>query len=236
MPLPVETEADTASVVLIGSFNPAIFQPMWFAAQEMLSREDAEAAEVSVIHNDLTQFRARQIRVTVEQNRFVVGCEYIHRNLVRDLVLSCFGRVLVHCPIQMMGINRELHFSCGSEPNRSAFGFAIAPLEPWGLWGAEIGKEIEDNKPHGGMMSLQMRQSPRPGDRIGYIQAEIQPSKLVRNNAGIFVRVNDHFEFEVDKEHPTQNAMEALESEWEGAAKKAEYILSDIMAHAAGKK
>jgi hypothetical protein len=57
MALPLESELDTVSVVLLGAFNPAIFQPMWFAAQELLSREDAENANLKVIHNDLTKLK-----------------------------------------------------------------------------------------------------------------------------------------------------------------------------------
>ena len=236
MALPVETELDTISIVLIGAFNPAIFHPLWFAAQEMLSREDAEAAEVAVIHKDLTQFQARQVKISVEHQRFVATCAAIHRNIVRDLVLSCFGRVLVHTPLGLMGINRELHFNCGSERNRSAFGFAIAPLEPWGKWGEEIAKNVKEDKRRGGMMRIQIREEPRPDKFTGYVQVEVQPSALIRNMSGIWVQTNDHFQFENNEEHPAQEAMETLETVWESANAKAESIIEDIMLRATGKK
>ncbi len=65
MSLPLETTMDTVSIVLVGSFNPAIFQPMWFAANELIGRADAENAEVAVVHPDITQFRARQMSFVV---------------------------------------------------------------------------------------------------------------------------------------------------------------------------
>jgi hypothetical protein len=225
---------DSVSIVLVGSFNPTIFQPMWFAANELIARADAENAEVSVIHPDITQFRARQMNFVVEHGRFFVTCETIHRNLVRDLVLSCFGQILVHTPIKMMGLNRELHFSCGSEAQRSKFGFEIAPLQPWGEWGKEIHDAYSTDKAHGGMMRVSMRQVPRLDKREGYLQTDIQPSGVLQRD-GIHILVNDHFQFEPQEKHPALRAMETLEQIWEEDAEKAEKIISHIMQRATGK-
>jgi hypothetical protein len=136
----------------------------------------------------------------------------------------------------MMGINRELHFNCGTEKKRSEFGFAIAPLAPWGKWGADIEKPFLEGKPHGGMMVIQMRQNPRPDGRPGYIQTEIQPSQFIKHETGIFIRVNSHFEFEPDEEHPAQKAVETLDEAWEGAVAKHEEITSEVMLLASGKE
>lgn len=240
MPLPIEAEMDTVSVVLVGSFNPAIFQPLWFAAHEMLSIEDAEAAEFGLVHPEITQFSTRQFRITVEQTKFIATCEAIHRNVVRDLVISCFGRVLIHTPVVMLGLNRELHFSCGTEEQRSQFGLRLAPLEPWGQWGEEIRQSwanpaapIGPGGPaHGGMIRIQMREQPRPDGYSGWIQADIQPSQLIRAGSGIYISVNNHFNIQRDQAHPAQEAVETLERAWEVAMAKAEDIIAGVMTSA----
>src|SRR4051812_28865922 len=114
MPLTVEPERDDSSIVMVGALNPAIFQPMWFAVHGLIGQQDAENAEIGVIHNDLTQFRASNLRIQVEPQRFIISCETAHRPRLKDLVVECFGNLLPHTPISMFGLNRELHFSCGS--------------------------------------------------------------------------------------------------------------------------
>ena len=182
-----------------------------------------------MVHPEITQFKTRQFRVSVELNKFIATCEAIHSNIVRDLVISCFGRVLIHTPITLMGLNRELHFSCGSEAQRSKFGFSVAPPEVWGRWGEQIKKTASSEKVHGGMMRVQMREQPRPDDYAGYIQAEIQPSLLIRGGAGIFIQINNHFEITQDQEHPAQGAVETLEGAWELSLLKAEEIIGEVM-------
>ncbi len=134
----------------------------------------------------------------------------------------------------MMGVNRELHFSCGSEAQRSKFGFEIAPTQPWGDWGKEIREAYAADKPHGGMMRVVMRQVPRLDKREGYLQTDIQPSVVLPND-GIFVLVNDHFQFQPHEKHPALRAVETLEQVLEEGAERAEKIISHVMLRATGK-
>jgi hypothetical protein len=41
-------------IVLVGSFNPKIFHPAWFAAQKLISQEAADESNVEVVTNDIS--------------------------------------------------------------------------------------------------------------------------------------------------------------------------------------
>ena len=49
-------EIEGVSIVLLGSFNPAIFQPSWFVLNKILPDYDVLKPEVNIIHNQITQF------------------------------------------------------------------------------------------------------------------------------------------------------------------------------------
>ena len=52
----IEPESDEAGIVIVGSFNPRIFQPFWLAKQNLISDEAAENAKITIIHPDITAF------------------------------------------------------------------------------------------------------------------------------------------------------------------------------------
>jgi hypothetical protein len=231
MPLIVEPERDDSSIVLVGALNPAIFQPMWFAVYDLIGREEAENAEVGVVHNDITQFRASNLRIQVEPGRFMITCETAHRIRLKDLVAQCFGHLLPHTPIRMVGLNRELHYSCGSLEKRTAFGRRLAPREPWGEWGALIDQNATEHPDkQGGMTRLTMRNSPRQDDYDGYTQVDISGSGLLRDHSGIHVRVNDHFEVKAEPERQTAiAAVELIGEAWERSVRVGEEIFNSLM-------
>jgi hypothetical protein len=50
-------EISGGTVVLLGSFNPKIFQPEWFARQKLLPQAEADASEIKVIGSTSLPFR-----------------------------------------------------------------------------------------------------------------------------------------------------------------------------------
>ena len=65
-------EIDGAAIVILGSFNPAIFHPLWFKKQGLLRDEEAETAELDVTHPDLSAFHFEGFRLEVVKERFIV--------------------------------------------------------------------------------------------------------------------------------------------------------------------
>jgi hypothetical protein len=58
----IKPQLDHAVIVLVGRFNPAIFQPAWFALHEMMGRKEAETAHIKVIFGELSKFKVDQFR------------------------------------------------------------------------------------------------------------------------------------------------------------------------------
>ena len=60
------------SIVLLGKFNPTIFQPFWFVAQKLIGKQDGESAELGIVHPDIVNFKLRWCNLEVTRERFVV--------------------------------------------------------------------------------------------------------------------------------------------------------------------
>lgn len=93
------------SIVIRGDFNPAIFQPAWFAAEKLIGEKEAEAANVQIVHRDAAIFSADWLSLEVTQDRFSASTS--HEQYVeplQDLVIGTFI-LLSHTPLRMLGIH-----------------------------------------------------------------------------------------------------------------------------------
>src|SRR5688572_8331526 len=97
------------SIVLLGSFNPAIFHPEWFARHGLL-REDEGKADLDVVSPPVASFSLDWLKVQVTGDRFIATAEDVGHSLpLRDLVIGTFT-YLEHTPIRGVGLNRLMHF------------------------------------------------------------------------------------------------------------------------------
>ena len=58
----ITPEIDGASIAVLGNFNPAIFTPAWFALHGLLPESVATGAELTVAHEQVTEFNAEWLR------------------------------------------------------------------------------------------------------------------------------------------------------------------------------
>lgn len=168
-------------LVVIGTFNPAIFQPWWFAANGIIGAGEAEAAtaQIKVIHSTATQFSLGMLDIQVAPSRFVVTTSDESRwDFARDLVINCFKKSR-HTPVSAVGINMSAHFRVKDEQEWHAIGHKLVPKEA--VW-SKIFK-----KP--GMKSVTVT-DPHPEGLAGSTNVKIEPSMLFK--PGIYIDVNDH--------------------------------------------
>ncbi len=207
------------SIVLIGNFNPKIFQPAWFAAQGLLSQQEAEAVKIEIIHSSVVVFSTNTnwMRMEVTGERFIVRTSQEPYDVViRDLILGTFD-LLRYTPIKQMGINREMHFQLNSEESWHKAGHLLTPKA---IWDGIL------NEP--GMLSVQMRESKRQDDLKGNINVKVEPSKSV--HPGLFISVNNHIETE--KQLTTEGSVELmaiLNKHWERIYKRSEEIMDSLL-------
>lgn len=231
----LETTADNVSIVLLGAFNPKIFHPAWLAMHNLISSEQANKADINIVHGDITQFTAAYMKFEIHAGRFAVTCDTIYKDVIRDLVVATFREHLPHSPVWQLGINRAISFSCGSEGMRNKFGTALAPKSPWGSWGKEIEQSTAENGSHGGMIRLIVHQRPRPDGLNGHIQADIRPDP--NEISAVIVDINNHFTIgDTDKTIGCLGAMETLFERWQSSMEGAEYIVDGLMATVEGLK
>jgi hypothetical protein len=179
MPTPPspKLEDDTASVVLLGYFNPVIFQPAWFAAKGLIREAEAAEATVEMIHPEVTSFRAGWLSLSVTRDRFIaMSSDTAQHVALRDLVVATF-QLLEHTPTSRLGLNRAMHFSLYNEQKWHLFGHMVAPKEPW------TGIAVEP-----GLLSLSM-QSKRDDGLSGRIIFRVEPS--LKHRFAAFIDVNN---------------------------------------------
>ena len=62
----IDPEISDVTIVLVGSLNPRVFTPDWFAMRDLLSRQEADAAEIDIIHQQIAAFHTDWLSVRVE--------------------------------------------------------------------------------------------------------------------------------------------------------------------------
>ncbi len=205
------------NIVLVGNFNPAIFQPAWFAAEELIRKQEAEEANLIIGHPDIMIFSLDWLRVEVDRERFIASTTMEpYDEIVRDLVLGTF-KLLPHTPITIMGINRQRHFEMSSEEQWHKAGHTLAPKEIW-----------NDVLKNPGTMSITMEESQRSDGLDGYVRVTVEPSNKV--HPGIFIKVNDHFEIRnPEKTSGNKDIIDILENNWSNSYRRSAKMISMLL-------
>jgi hypothetical protein len=173
-----KTETEGASIVLIGKFNPAIFQPTWLGANNLIRREEADRAKIDVVSPQVTSFSAEWLKVQVSSERFLATTvDTEHYQALRDVVISVF-QLLEYTPFWMMGMNRDMHFKMKSEETWHELGHLLAPKETW--------RPLLEQP---GLRSLLIQSSPSKRDGIQIVRnVRVEPSTQV--SPGVYIQLN----------------------------------------------
>ncbi len=172
-------EIESAAIVMLGSFNPAIFQPRWLGVQKLIRSEEAESAKITTIQPELADFSTEWFQLQVLQSRFMVACTDPRQYApLRDLAVGIFT-LLPHTPVKAMGLNRSFHFGTPSIESWHRIGHRLAPKEPW--------HSLMEGP---GLRSMLM-QGRRKEEGDGVLHVKVEPSVKVEH--GVFVEVNEEF-------------------------------------------
>ncbi|MCY3941826.1 MAG: hypothetical protein OXG29_12200 [Gammaproteobacteria bacterium] len=223
----IEPEISGVAIVMVGSFNPAIFTPAWFALHGLLSEKVAENAELEVAHNQVTLFSADWLTLQATTERFSAATGQAPYVRLRDLVVRIFKEFLPHTPATHLGVNRQVHFTVRNAAERDRIGRALAPIQPWGKWG----ERIQQGSERGGMTSLTMSQiAPKGREKTDQINVTVEPSTRVgEGHLGIYVSVNDHFAIDAAEPGSAERLMELFGKEFDASLKRSETIIDQVM-------
>ena len=223
----IEPEISGVTVVLLGKFNPAIFTPAWFELHDLLPQSVVEDADLQIAHQQATSFSAGWLRLQVTVDRFVVETLQAPHVRLRDLVARTFKEYLHHTPLGAFGINRDVHFRVKSFAERDRIVRTLAPVEPWGDWGKDIGLDGE----LGGMTSLTMSQfDPPRRPKGGQVNVTVEPSTRVgKGRTGVYVRINDHYASENAELRTAERLMDLFERNFETSVARSDGIIDHVM-------
>lgn len=110
-------DSKSASIVLVGSFNPAIFHPEWLLRHELISEDDwkGKKEDIEIIHPEIAKFALEWLYFDVVRNKLIVRTNDSSKYLaLRDLMVSVL-KILEHTPIDFLGMNFDLRFKIDEE-------------------------------------------------------------------------------------------------------------------------
>src|SRR5579859_3402300 len=179
-------EIEGASIVMIGSFNPAIFQPRWLGAQHLIRPEEADSAKITIIQAEVADFSTEWFQLQALQNRFqIVSADPRQYAPLRDLAGALFA-ILPHTPVTTLGLTRTFHFQMPSINLWHGIGHLLAPKEPW--------NSIMEGP---GLRTMLMQGRRKQADG-GVLRIKVEPSLKVEH--GLYVEVNEEFKAPGDGE------------------------------------
>ena len=199
-------EMESASIVLIGSFDPAILHPQWFAKQGLLRGSEADDAKVDMVSSALTVVRFAWFTLEVMDSRFVARTTDPAQNHALQECVSGIFALLEFTPVVAMGLNSDRHVRAPKEDVWTALEERLAPRDLW----ADVLPG-----PREGTCALQSLSvtGARPDSPAERLDVTMQPSRKYR--PGLFVATNEHFRF--DEGTSAADAMQVLRENWNAA-------------------
>jgi len=198
----LEPDRQTMSIVVLGDFNPSIFQPQWFAVNDLMPREEADAADVNYIGKEFASFTIGSIYVQVDDSRLGLNAVESSRSpLLRDLAVGTLS-TLDHTPLRAIGLNLDSQFTMDSEEAWNGVGDMLVPKEKW--------LRFLD---HPGMRQVVVEglRSDCSADRN---HIRVQPTSV----RGVMVSINQHYQLETltrtEVQERNKEALRALGEDW----------------------
>lgn len=210
-------EIEQSTIVMLGSFNPSIFQPRWLGAQQLIRSEDAETAKIATIQTELADFQTEWFQLQVLQNRFQIACQDPRQyGPLRDLVAGMFA-ILPHTPVQALGMNRNFHFEMPSVEAWHAIGHLLAPKEFW--------SPILEAP---GLRSIQIQGGRKAKTDGGVINVKVEPSTLIKY--GLYVEINAQFKpSEEDEPEGASWVPSRLAEHWDAILEFSESVADHVL-------
>jgi hypothetical protein len=216
--MPRLPDVSGCSIVLVGSFNPSIFHPQWFAKQNLLSNEQAEAAVIKLVLPQVCHFETENFVLQVMDTRFVMTSQpEASPALLKDFALGTFY-ILEHTPVKLMGLNCMMHFNLRSLESWHKLGDTLAPKTGW-----------TDLEGRPGLLTLTIK-SEREQPKGAIYHAKVESS--TRFKEGIYFEMNEQYPA-TSEDEPLKELMDILDKRWEEMQNHAAKVIDNLFRWAA---
>lgn len=222
----IASERAQYSIVLVGNFNPAMFQPEWFGKNDIISPEEIDVArnqkikDSLIVSPQLTLFKTSQLNIRVEQNRFEVIAEKDPLVSIIDFVSKTFN-YLGGFDIKAFGFNFSAHYKIGDKETYQRIADNLAPKK---FWKTLLKDEVTGIDRKSGLAAIQMQKTKE--NLNGYYNVILQPSAFV--HPGVFMSCNDHSEQQQDN-YSAEEAVEIIASSYEDSFAFMKKIQLDVL-------
>ena len=205
------------ALVVLGAFNPSIFQPSWFAQEELIRQEEADAARIEIIHPEVAVFELDWLRLQVTRDRLAINSNReSHYEPARDLLIGTLD-LLRHMPTRALGVNHDLILEYESRDHFNQLGWELVPEDRW--------RPVLQRP---GMVRVE-EQGERTDDFEGYIRVRVEP--ILDGGTKVLCEVNDHFSLSEENMPSSTVAIgELLNAEWRNISERAVHILQHLEA------
>ena len=213
----MESKITELSIVLIGDFNPIVFQPSWLVYKGLIQEVEAEEKNITevLIHPEISKFSLDWADIEITKQRFQIKTtKASHFEVIKDLAISIF-KILKNTPLNKIGINHSFHYQL-TPKKYYELGEKLAPFNNW------------DNvlkKPK--LLHLEMQEFPREDGAKGYYRINVIPSNLIPDS-GINITTNNHFENSIDKNVDNEEIINILINNWIPSNQRAKNILTQL--------
>ena len=214
---PRAPDAEEISIVLLGSLNPGIFHPEWFRRQEILSPQDAEAANIKIVSPEVTEVLFLDMKLDVFPNRLVLETLDASRaEKLQDIVVNILSK-LPHTPITACGLNNTIQFDLDDEAYWHQIGHTLAPKDL--IWNSVL------EKPGMALLSVKGILS---GKFAGEININVAPARKFVH--GLLVSSNFHYPVPRDDKGTAQSTEvpNYVQQTWKPALEKARAVAYQI--------
>jgi hypothetical protein len=205
-------ELDGASIVLVGSFNPAIFHPSWLGSHNLLRAGEVEKAQVPIVSQEISSFTVEWLTIQVTRERFQVSSnDARYFEPLRDLVFSIFT-ILEHTPVSQIGINRDMHFPSTQKAMNN-----LADL----LVDRSVWRDHLENP----LLETLVIIGKRTDSKAKAYRFTVQPS--MRVTPGIYVGSNEHFQ--ARDGHTPSEIIRLLTESWTDSLRHAAEVAGKLL-------
>lgn len=202
-------QIEARSLVLIGNFNPLIFQPSWLSLKNLIQEEEAESANIEVIHPEITKFDIGdwlKVEITVNRCSFSTAKEP-YFDPMKDLVLSIF-QILREIPMSAFGINNTFNLTLQNINNYFKFGKALTPLDIW-----------DENVKEPRLLRLDITEDQRSDSLKRNITIRPSNQKL-----GVSVNINNDYEIK-----NAASIVDILNKNWDKESSNSRQIVDNLL-------
>ena len=230
--MPYSADIFGSSVVLVGSFNPAIFTPDWLERNKLIGTGDADYARTTknfLASHQVAVCETEWFALQVLENQFSLTSKGALSHAFQDLAEG-IASLVPHTPVTALGLNFVGHFRLPTEAEFHKVGDILVPKKIWN-------ELIEPENEAAGMADVLVRiQRGKRGEQVtdpDELRIQVQPSSLVK--FGVFLSCNNHREWFARKPQGKANAegaAEVISAEWEFAWLRAESIFDGLLTKA----